>query len=121
MYRPKAIQKVIHILVVAPETPELPPSKSEAPVIYSATSITSGQKCFAVKCHLLQAKGILRRLMTCAINWNVCSGCCNEAAKQYFLIRVDLSSLIEVSTENYATIVFASCFVSQLPQIRQAS
>jgi hypothetical protein len=59
----------------------------------------SQQKCYAIKCRLLQAKSILRGYMLCATNRNVCSGCSNEASKQRLVSLLE-QEMLQLSIEN---------------------
>jgi hypothetical protein len=40
------------------------------------------QKCYASKCRILKARGIIKYTMTCSKNRNMCTGCLLEMAKQ---------------------------------------
>lgn len=124
IYRPIMIQKMIHILLAAfkkylekldkrhaesadnnrnIKTPEVSPSQPSS--IQAATSALTTpppkiyQKCYATKCCILQAKGIIKKPMLCTTNRTVCCGCCNEAAKQKLVSFLE-NELLRLSIDN---------------------
>ena len=124
IYRPIALQKVIHILIAAfksyldkldkrreasidmeecdgaSDKLNTSSQKTEGSIISpTASPSTFRRKCFAIKCRILQAKGMLRKPMTCATNRNVCSGCCNEAAKQTQVTQLE-QEIVQLSIDN---------------------
>jgi hypothetical protein len=103
LYQPITIQKVIHILIVwhkevlvemqGDNNASIELESSNSMIIesykdpYSETSSTAvctvvpKKRCYAKKCHLLQAKGIIQWPMLCVTGRNVCSGCISESTK----------------------------------------
>ena len=55
---------------------------------------TSPKKCYATKCQLLRAKGILSGYKTCSGKRNACSGCSNEASKQRLIVALEKEMLL---------------------------
>jgi hypothetical protein len=65
----------------------------------SPPSPRTAHKCHALKCRLLQAKGIIQCPMACARGQNCCSGCSNESAKQRRVIKLE-NEILTLSVEN---------------------
>jgi hypothetical protein len=103
VYQPTTKQKVIHILI-AKHKAEIDLIDNEQdwthissnPVnrpVSSSLSLLNGNsqlndypvqkkhKCYAIKCHILHAKGIIPHPMLCPIGHNICSGCTMEYSK----------------------------------------
>jgi len=124
IYRPITIQKVIHILIAAykqhleqsdqrrtmEESPDNATCTTETMLapscsIKTASAKSAGllstppRKCYAVKCRLLLARGIIRELMSCTPSRNICSGCCNEAARQKQTLSIE-KEIVHLSVDN---------------------
>ena len=120
IYRAVTIQKIIHVLLVAfqnhlhdldkrreenrgtsgsattqPAPSNTPPGSSMS----RSPSMPSTRICYASKCRILQAKGILRGPMFCAKNRNTCSGCAIEAAKQAQVAQAE-RDLLQLTINN---------------------
>eukprot|EP00590_Aulacoseira_subarctica_P005385 CAMPEP_0172418598 /NCGR_PEP_ID=MMETSP1064-20121228/5061_1 /TAXON_ID=202472 /ORGANISM="Aulacoseira subarctica , Strain CCAP 1002/5" /LENGTH=302 /DNA_ID=CAMNT_0013157589 /DNA_START=1150 /DNA_END=2058 /DNA_ORIENTATION=+ len=118
--RPISIQKVIHILLSAykqhlnnldeqrltediqetTKEPQEPKSTaSPTPLELSNSSkttsitMTPNHKCYANKCQLLQARGILRRRVPCIKGRNTCSGCSIEAGIHRKVLQIEAEIL----------------------------
>jgi hypothetical protein len=61
---------------------------------------TKKRRCYATKCRLLQARGIIRRTMRCTTNRNMYSGCIIEQAKQRRVKQLEVE-MLALSCENH--------------------
>jgi hypothetical protein len=61
--------------------------------------------CYATRCHLLRAKGILSRIMYCAPRKNMCSGCISESAQQRKTAQLENDILLDVSPNSSLALI----------------
>ena len=124
VHRPITIQKVIHILIAqhkegidklakrrealanpASDNNMIPTARSnslKAPSEKTKTSAKTSvvkRQCYATKCRLLQAKGIVLRPMFCVTGRNMCSGCSNESSRQRKVLQLE-KELLQLSVDN---------------------
>ena len=59
----------------------------------------SHKKCYATKCQILRAKGILCGYKMCSGKRNACSGCSNEASKQRLVLALE-TEILHLSCDN---------------------
>lgn len=103
VYRPILMQKIIHILLAQHREclsaagcdqednndstsilndPTSQNIQGDTNVDTPETTMPLRRKCFASKCRLLWAKGVLQQYMVCTNGQSMCVGCYNELAKQ---------------------------------------
>ncbi len=63
------------------------------------TILLNKRKCYATKCQLLQAKGIIKGPMICALGCSICSGCNNEVSKQCKVLQLK-NEMLTLSVNN---------------------
>jgi len=73
-----------------------PSEKTSTPK--NASVAPTQRPCYANKCRLLRAKGILRRPTFCANNKSMCSGCMNENLRHRKVIQIEKDILNDYSS-----------------------
>ena len=68
----------------------------------------SPKKCYAIKCQILRAKGILSGYKVCSGKRNICSGCCNEASKQRLVSTLE-KEMLQASFDNAQLAPLLAC------------
>jgi hypothetical protein len=119
IYCPITIQKTVHILLahqktllseVDAETEENQSGNKTTDhdplTILPLTNNNTGLhtmspkcKCFANKCRLLRAKGVIQHQMLCSDGRNMCSGCYNESAKHCRVLQLE-QEILTISVNN---------------------
>ena len=119
IYRPIIVQTVIQILVcrmkdgIATEVKKIadqsnessnaqsncPASKNKDSNMTPTTAPLIQRACYAYKCRILQAKGILQRNMFLVANRNMCSGCITESLRHKKNLQLE-HELLQDSSSN---------------------
>jgi hypothetical protein len=122
VYRPIMIQKAIQILLAKHKTmlaEFMKETTSDTNHYDNSTAITttasthlskiggnssienlgSKRKCYAIKCQLLHARGIIRQNMLCTNGRSICSGCTIEMAKHRKVLSLE-NELLQLSIAN---------------------
>ena len=115
VYRPLTVQHTIHLLLADVKSlytqmeqrrlnhPGIrtyttnPTSHIENPELTQTQESTPSRICYAAKCRLLSAKGILRHPMVCSNNRTTCSGCLHENLRHRKVERLENELLEDMS------------------------
>jgi len=113
IYRPITIQKVINILLAKFKASLLACEKAHNATAPTVTTILTTdnelsaptppqalRRCYATNCRVLQATGIIRSTMICAMNRSMCSGCTNEQQKHSKVARIETELLTTYPTNH---------------------
>ena len=115
LYRPITVQKIINTLLAKYEdnlkqfdtdttsetTEDAAPHITTPTASARAKAQPTPRQCHAIKCRILQAKGIIRKPALCTASRNMCSGCTNENLKHSCVARIE-KEIILATTDNVA-------------------